>query len=109
MSPLRARHNTWRSDTILTGAVFVCVLIATVVSDWLNGPNQSAPGYLTGILGAAATAFFVATGSDSSKKEVDVKDTAERAEAKADRLAEVAESQHPEAAEQLHPPFEGSA
>ena len=108
MSPfLENRHGTWRSDSVVTGAILVCVLIATVVTDWLNGPGQQAPTYLTGLLGASATAFFVATGSDKNKSDVDTKDTANRAEAKVDALAHVAEQMHPESAEQLHPPFEG--
>jgi Na+/glutamate symporter len=101
------RHETWRSDSVITGVILLCVLIATVVTDWLNGPDQQAPTYLTGLLGAAATAFFVATGSDKNKIDADTKDTANRAEAKVDALAQVAEQQHPESASQLHPPFEG--
>lgn len=108
------RHESWLSDTTITAWLFLAVLVATVLTDWLNGPNESAPPYLTGLLGASGAILFGAAGSDKSKKDKEVSDTAtraektaDRAEVKADKLAEVAEQQHPEVGEILHPPFEG--
>lgn len=111
------RHNTWLSDTAIVAVLFGMILIATVVTDWLNGPNEAAPAYLTGLLGASGAVLFGAVGSDRDKRRqdvdaadrrrvVEVKDTAERAERKADALGKVAELEHPEASEHLHPPFE---
>lgn len=102
-------HNSWFSDTTVTAILFVAVLIATVITDWLNGPAESAPSYLTGLLGASGMVLFGAAGSDKTKRETDVKDTANRAEAKVDRLAEVAESQHPGSTEHVNDPLEGGA
>jgi len=64
-------------------ALFVLVLLATVITDMLNGPTP-APTYLTGLLGASATAFFAAASSDRHKREQEISDTADRAESKAD-------------------------
>jgi hypothetical protein len=63
--------------------MFLVVLLATVITDALNGPAP-APTYLTGLLGATATAFFAAASSDKNKREREVSDTATRAESKAD-------------------------
>src|ERR1700742_3897658 len=101
------RHESWLSDTYVTAALFLIILLATVITDALNGPNQSAPAYLTGLLGASGAVLFGAAGSDKSKRDREVSDTADRAEAKADKLAEVAERQHPETHDELHPPFDG--
>lgn len=102
------RHESWYSDTTITAILFVAVLIATVVTDWLNGPTEAAPSYLTGLLGASGFVLFGAAGSDKTKRDADTKDTANRAEAKVDKLTEVAESQHPGSTEHVSdPPLEG--
>jgi len=105
-----ARNNqrkSWISDTTVTAALFLAVLIATVITDYTNGPEQQAPAYLTGLLGASGMILFGAAGSEKSKRDRTVSDTAERAEAKVDKLAEVAESQHPGSTTELHnPPFQ---
>jgi hypothetical protein len=77
------RHRSWASDTIVTAVLFVIVLFTTVITDFLNGP-QPAPTYLTGLLGASATAFFAAASSDKNKRDREISATASRAESKAD-------------------------
>lgn len=102
------RHQSWwASNTALTFMLLVILIIATVVSDKFGEP----PNYLVGLLGTAAGAFFAAIGSDKEKREkdtrqvaVEARDTASRAETKADTLAEVAEAEHPETRAKLHPP-----
>lgn len=112
------RYRTWASDTVLFGIVFVIVLIVTVTVDTLNGAAPP-PVYLTGLLGAASAALFGAAGSDKSKREAEIADdarvarsrateigaTADRAEAKADTLAELARTEHPEHRELDEPPM----
>lgn len=117
------RHRSWASDTVIFAAVFVIVLIVTVAVDQLNGP-EPAPVYLTGLLGASAAALFGAAGSDKSKREAeiaadaaiaksratDISVVADRAEAKADKLTELARSEHPNHEELDEPPMtEGPA
>jgi hypothetical protein len=106
------RHRSWASDTFIFAAILVIVLIVTVVVDTLNG-SEPAPVYLTGLLGASAAALFGAAGSDKSKREaeiaqdahvakeraVEISKTADRAEAKADKLVEFAKAEHPESTE----------
>lgn len=113
------RHRSWASDTIIVGFVFLVVLIVTVVIDSTNGPDP-APPYLTGLLGAAGAAFFAAAGADKNKREAEIADdariaknrassineTAIRAEAKADKLAEFARSEHPDHQDDL---FDGGS
>lgn len=79
----KSRHSSWTSDTVIFGIIFVIVLIVTVLTDQLNGPDP-APAYLTGLLGAAGAALFGAAGSDKSKRDREVSATATRAESKAD-------------------------
>lgn len=112
------RHRTWASDTVIFAIVFAIVLIVTVTVDTLNGPDP-APVYLTGLLGAASAALFGAAGSDKSKREAEIADdarvaktrateigeTANRAEAKADTLTQLARSEHPEHRELDEPPM----
>ena len=95
------RHRSWASNTVLTLVLLVICIIVVGVSDYLGEP----PNYLVGLLGTAAGAFFTAIGSDQNKRNIETRDTAERAERKADVLKEVAEREHPEAHDQLHPPF----
>lgn len=104
------RHRSWASDTVIFAVVFLIVLITTVLVDALNGPNQPAPAYLTGLLGAAGAALFGAAGSDKSKREREISDDAAtarrrttslnedqiRTEAKVDDLARLAKRQHPD-------------
>ncbi|UXE04391.1 membrane protein [Mycobacterium phage Funsized] len=103
------RHTSWASNTVLTFALLVICIVATVVSDVFGEP----PNYLVGLLGTAAGAFFAAIGSDKSKRDQDTRDTADRAETKADAALHVAEGEHPERAIQaerdrgLDPPVAG--
>lgn len=104
------RHRSWASDTVIFAVVFIVILIITVVTDALNGPDVAAPAYLTGLLGASATALFGAAASDKSKREAEIaadtkrantratsiNETAVRAEAKVDHLIELAKIDHPE-------------
>ena len=93
-----ARHRSWASNTILTLLLLIVCLAATVTMDYFGEP----PNYIVGLLGTAAGAFFTALGSDKQKRDEEIRDTAvsakkvaERAEAKADVLTEVAEHEHP--------------
>lgn len=114
----QSRHTSWASDTVIFGVIFVIVLIATVLTDQLNGADP-APAYLTGLLGAAGAALFGAAGSDKSKREAEIaadariarrgatetRETANRAEAKADTLRDLAKAEHPEHHEFDEPPL----
>jgi hypothetical protein len=116
------RHRSWASDTVIFAVVFLVVLIVTVTVDATNGPAP-APAYLTGLLGAAGAALFGAAGSDKSKREAeiaadaavarmmasDTNDTAVRAEAKADKLAQFARTEHPENKQLDEPPMTAAA
>jgi hypothetical protein len=104
------RHRSWASNSVVSGIVLVIILLATVITDWLNGPEPP-PTYLTGLLGLAAGSFFGAVGTDKGKREremetdietaksraVDVNETAIRAETKADRAVELIKDKHPDA------------
>lgn len=90
--------------------VLIVLLVITLISDHYGEP----PTYLTGALGTAVGALFAALGSDKGKREADVRDTAQaaqvtadRADAKADKLADVAAHEHPEVAPVVkdEPPF----
>ena len=103
------RHRSWASNTVLTFLCLVACLIATGVSDYFGEP----PNYLVALLGTAAGAFFTAIGSDKQKREAErdadtrtAQRTADRAEIKADKLAEVADREHPEERVQQEPPFD---
>jgi hypothetical protein len=116
------RHRSWASDTVIFAVVFLIVLIVTVTVDQLNGP-EPAPAYLTGLLGAAGAALFGAAGSDKSKREAeiaqdaaiaksratDINETAVRAEAKVDKLAELARVEHPDQEGLNEPPMTNHA
>lgn len=93
---------------MLTFVLLLVCIVATVVTDVIGEP----PTYLVGLLGTAAGAFFTALGSDKQKRDVEVREVAveakvvaDRAETKADTLAEVAERDHP--GELPKPPFGG--
>lgn len=73
----------WSNDTIIFAIIFVVVLLATVLVDQFNG-DAPPPVYLTGLLGMASTALFGVAASDKSKRDREISDTADRAEAKAD-------------------------
>lgn len=107
-----SRHRSWASDTVIFGIVFVIVLIVTVIVDQLNGPDAPPPVYLTGLVGAASAALFGAVGSDKNKRERELTrdvrvagETGDRAEAKADTLAEFARAEHPGHHELAEPPI----
>lgn len=100
------RHETWASDTVLSGTALAVIFLATVVTDYLNGPAPP-PTYLTGLLGTAAGAFFAAVGSDRGKREATIAsdaagakaqatlvgETAARVESKLDRMSEFAKGE----------------
>lgn len=67
---------------MLTFILLLVCIAATVISDAFGEP----PTYLVGLLGTAAGAFFAAIGSDKTKRDVEVRDTANRAEAKAEAV-----------------------
>lgn len=112
------RHKSWASDTVLVAVLFLVILAATLITDWQNGPDQSAPAYLTGLLGASGAFLFGAAGSDRAKSQRESDDRSSRAESrtltlnedmirterKADAGLEIAAREHPEAAaEAMHP------
>jgi len=86
---------------VLTLIALIAVLAATVVSDIFGEP----PTYLVALLGTAAGAFFTALSSDKSKRDQDTQNTANRAEGKADKLAEIADREHPGEGVRDEPPF----
>jgi hypothetical protein len=112
------RYQSWASNTVISGAALVVILISTIIIDALNG-SEPPPTYLTGLLGVAAGAFFGAVGVDKGKKEADIEktavaaasqaaessETALRAELKADILAEIAAQAHPETQGMMPPPL----
>lgn len=126
------RYNSWLSNTVLSGIALGVIFIVTVIMDTANG-LEPPPTYLTGLLGVAAGSFFGAVGTDKSKKDADVKASADqassdahqassdaakassraaessidalRAELKADLLAEFAARTHPESNLQMPPPL----
>ncbi|QNJ56082.1 membrane protein [Mycobacterium phage Heath] len=95
------RHRSWASNTMLTFVLLVVLIIATVLSDYWGEP----PNYLVGLLGTAAGAFFAAIGSDKQKKDAEVRETAERAERKADAVGRVTAAEHPDKVTEITPPF----
>ncbi|AGU92102.1 hypothetical protein BANE1_17 [Mycobacterium phage Bane1] len=95
------RHRSWASNTMLTFVLLVVLIVATVLSDYWGEP----PNYLVGLLGTAAGAFFAAIGSDKQKKDAEVRETAERAERKADAVGRVTAAEHPEKVIEITPPF----
>lgn len=90
---------------MLTFFVLLVCIVATVITDYFGEP----PSYLVGLLGTAAGAFFAAVGSDKQKRDIEVaeeaKHVAQRAEAKADTLAEIAVAAHPDVDTLPSPPF----
>lgn len=102
------RHRSWASNSVLTFFVLLVCIVATVITDYFGEP----PSYLVGLLGTAAGAFFAAVGSDKQKRDIEVaeeaktaKHVAQRAEAKADTLAEIAVADHPDVDTLPSPPF----
>jgi len=107
------RHRSWLSDTVIFAAVFVIVLLATVITDILNGPADP-PAYLVGLCGAAGSALFGAVSSDKSKREREIivdaavaKDRSLRTEQRVDALVEFAANEHPEDAHRIPPKAAG--
>lgn len=94
------RHRSWASNTVLTFALLVILVIVTVVSDHFGEP----PNYLVGLLGTAAGAFFAAIGSDKEKREKEIERSVRRIEDKADTLGEVAAREHPEVRDEIARP-----
>ncbi|AXN53289.1 membrane protein [Mycobacterium phage Thonko] len=86
------RHRSWASNTMLAFYALIVCLIATVATDLVGEP----PTYLVGLLGTAAGAFFGAIGTDKQKREDETRETAERAERKADALGDIARHEHPD-------------
>ena len=77
---------------MLTFILLLVCVVATVITDVIGEP----PAYLVGLLGTAAGAFFAAIGSDKQKRDTEVAEIAQRAEAKADALGRAASREHPE-------------
>lgn len=111
------RHRSWASDTMIFAVVFLVILFVTVITSWLT--HSPPPAYLTGLLGASSAALFGAAGSDKSKRESEIAEdaliarlradvtgaTADRAEAKADKLTQLARAEHPDHQELDEPPM----
>jgi hypothetical protein len=103
------RHRSWASNTALATTALAILFLTTLTFEIVG----DAPGWLTQLLGASAGIWFGAVAGDKAKRDQEVSAkadtagaTADRAEAKADKLAEVAVNEHPEAAEQIKPPFD---
>lgn len=79
---------------MLTFALLIILIVATVVSDYFGEP----PNYLVGLLGTAAGAFFTAIGSDKNKREAEVAETALDAK----KIAQRAERKVEEASGDAH-------
>lgn len=94
------RSQTWTKPTVLMTLVLLSLVLATVITNIVIG---EAPTYLTGLLGTAAGAWFAAIANDKKKFDAAVSQaadnaqtTANRAEAKADTLADVHVNDAPE-------------
>lgn len=103
MAPWQAgrRHRSWLSDTNLS-LIFAFAVVAGYVAWELFG---EAPQGMVTLVGLAGGALLGGLTGDKRKREAerdedvkDAKDTAHRAEAKADRAAAVAEAEHPDTA-----------
>lgn len=101
------RHESWASNTMLTFIMLLVCIVATVVIDIIGEP----PPYLVALLGTSAGAFFAALGSDRQKRNADVGEKAQRAEAiakRADRKAEAVGHGEPLPADDDDPAEEGA-
>ncbi|ABW88429.1 hypothetical protein SEA_EVANESCE_34 [Mycobacterium phage Evanesce] len=78
------RHRTWASDTVLTSAA--AVIVIAIYMCWELFGDEPAPQGMVTLVGLAGGALFGAVSRDKRKREDEVTQTAERAEAKADRL-----------------------
>lgn len=103
MAPWQAgrRHRSWYSDTNLS-LIFAFAVVAGYVAWELFG---EAPQGMVTLVGLAGGALLGKLTGDKRKRDderaetvKDANDTAHRAEAKADRAAAVAETEHPDTA-----------
>lgn len=94
MAPWRrgARNESWASNTRLAWGALAIVFVTYVAWSIVAPP---APTGITTLLGVAGGALFGAVTDERRRQEQDTQQTAARAEAKADKLTEVAEQQHP--------------
>lgn len=88
-----SRHQSWASNSNIVGVS--CAAIAIIYLVWAAVDPAHVPEELKGLLGLAGGAWFSAVSDDKRRKDEDVKNTANRAEAKVDRLTDVAEMEHP--------------
>jgi hypothetical protein len=98
------RHDSWASNSWIASAGAIVVFVTYLV--W--SAFETAPPGLTTLLGIAGGAWFGALSEDKRRRERDVTSTAhraertaDRAESKADKLIEVAETQHPGSTEAI--------
>lgn len=78
------RHDSWASNTVLSGIALLVVLALVMITDYFGDP----PAYLTGLLGVAGGTFFGAVGTDKAKREADVAREVEVAKEKVTHIAE---------------------
>lgn len=92
MAPWRGpRHRSWAANTNLAFISAVVIFVTYLV--W-EAVSTAPPGLVT-LLGVAGAAWFGALTDDKKKRDAETSDTANRAEAKADRLTDLAEQEHP--------------
>lgn len=103
MAPWQAgrRHRSWLSDTNLSLIFAFAVVLGYVVWELVG----EAPQGMVTLVGLAGGVLLGGLAGDKRKREAerdedvkDAKDTAHRAEVKADRAAAVAEVEHPDTA-----------
>lgn len=104
------RHRSWASDTTLSFAFAVVVIVTYVVWEIVG----EAPQGMVTLVGLAGGAIFGAVSGDKKKRDHDTERkadraeaTADRAEVKADRLTAVAEAEHPDVTHASGLPVDG--
>lgn len=95
------RHRSWLSDTRLSLYFAIAIVVTYVIWEIVG----EAPQGMVTLVGLAGGALLGGISGDKRKREherdrevEDARDTADRAEAKADRAGAVAEVEHPETA-----------
>lgn len=88
------RHRSWASNSNIFGLSCLVVLIIYTAM-WFASPTHDVPVEIKALVGIAGGAWFQGITTDKRKRDDDVRNTANRAEAKVDRLTDVAEAEHP--------------
>jgi hypothetical protein len=106
------RHRSWLSDTRLSLYFAIAIVVTYVIWEIVG----EAPQGMVTLVGLAGGALLGGLSGDKSKRDAerasdvkDARDTAHRAEDKADRAAAVAEVEHPDTAHQAGLPADGAS